>query len=171
MYLAGLIADEKKISKKNLSEWVKKASWYFISEFSIAWVASESMFGYELTKDWIDSPKENIASSGWATLANIVSITSDTELPLKDLEKLLNRVSNTIHTAQNRIRYTMNKFVIAAGCYIPSLTQKAMDVAENIGTVYVTIGGTAHKVPMAKEYIAKVQSHGTIGKKKKEARC
>lgn len=171
MYLAGLIADETKMTKKELNAWVKKASWYYISEYSVAWIASESRDGYELAREWIDSPKEQIASAGWATIANLVAIKPDTELPMKELDKLLERVSRTIHTAQNRVRYTMNGFVIAAGCYVPSLTHKAMAVAESIGTVYVDMGGTACKVPMAADYITKVKSRGTIGKKRKEARC
>ncbi len=171
MYLAGLIADEAKMTKKELNVWVKKASWYMVSEYTVAWIASESKFGYELAREWIDSPKEHIASAGWATLSSLVSIKPDTELPMKELVTLLDRVSRSIHTAQNRVRHTMNGFVIASGCFVPSLTNKAIAVAESIGTVYVDMGGTACKVPMATDYIAKVKARGTIGKKKKEARC
>ena len=48
MYLAGLIADEKKISKADLQHWADQAYWYMISEFTVAWVASESPYGWEL---------------------------------------------------------------------------------------------------------------------------
>lgn len=48
MYLAGLIADEKKINKEELEEWARLASWYMISEYTVAWVAAESKFGWEL---------------------------------------------------------------------------------------------------------------------------
>jgi len=39
MYLAGLIADEKQITKDDLQKWVKKAYWYMLSEYTVAGVA------------------------------------------------------------------------------------------------------------------------------------
>ena len=41
MYLAGLIADEKKITKKDLDDWVSK-SYAGISEYTVPWIAAES---------------------------------------------------------------------------------------------------------------------------------
>ena len=171
MYLAGLIADEDKMTKKDLKNWAEKASWYMISEYTVAWVAAESKFGYALALAWIDSPKENIASSGWATLASLVCITPDTALDIEALGALLDRVAETIHHAPNRVRYTMNSFVIAAGSSVPALTGTAKAVAENIGLVQVDMGGTACNVPSAGEYILKVEEKGTLGKKRKDARC
>lgn len=171
MYLAGLIADEDRMAKKDLENWVEKASWYMISEYTVAWVAAESKFGYELALTWINSPKENIASSGWATLASLVSITTDVDLDIDTLGVLLDRVAETIHQAPNRVRYTMNSFVIATGSGVPALTGKAKAVAEKIGLVQVEMGGTTCKVPSAVEYIFKVEDKGLIGKKRKDARC
>lgn len=171
MYLAGLIADEDKMTKNDLENWAEKASWYMISEYTVAWVAAESKFGYELALTWIDSPKENIASSGWTTLASLVCSTPDAALDIDALSTLLDRVAETIHHAPNRARYTMNSFVIAAGTAVPALTGKAKAVAENIGLVQVDMGGTACTVPSAGEYILKVEEKGRIGKKRKDARC
>src|SRR5688572_30067545 len=44
MYLAGLIADGSKMTKKELQGWVEKATWYMLSEYTVAWVASESKY-------------------------------------------------------------------------------------------------------------------------------
>ena len=65
----------------------------------------------------------------------------------------------------------MNSFVIAVGSYIRSLTSHAMETAEQIGPVSVDMGGTACKVPYALDYIKKVQQRGSIGKKRKTAKC
>src|SRR5580700_2538052 len=54
MYLAGLIADEDKMTKKDLSIWVKQAVSNNISEYTVPWIAAESKFGYELAMEWID---------------------------------------------------------------------------------------------------------------------
>lgn len=80
MYLAGLIADPMKMTHEDLNDWAEKAYWYMLSEYTVAWVASESRYGSELALQWIDSDKENIASAGWATLASIASIKPDGEM-------------------------------------------------------------------------------------------
>lgn len=171
MYLAGLIADETKMTKKILNKWVKEAYWYMISEYTVPWVASESKYGYELSLKWIESKAENIASSGWATFSYTAALKQDAELDIKTYSKLLDRVEKTIHQAPNRVRYTMNGFVIAVATYIVELTDKAIDVAKKIGKVNVDVGGTSCKVPLATEYIKKTIEKNRIGKKRKSARC
>src|SRR5262249_4971352 len=121
--------------------------------------------------EWIDSPKENVAAAGWATLGSLVAITDDADLDLDELKQLLQRVARTIHAQPNRVRYVMNGFVIAAGSYVRSRTELALQTARKIGPVTVEMGGTACKVPSAPEYIQKVQKRGTIGKKRKSAKC
>lgn len=171
MYLAGLIADETKMTARDLNRWVKKASWGMISEYTVPWVAGESRCGYELAKAWIDSDKEQIASAGWATLSSLVSVRPDDELDLKGLEKLMARVAKSIHKAPNRVRLTMNRFIIAVGSYVVPLTDKAIAIAKQIGKVTVDMGDTACKVPLATEYIAKVAKMKRIGRKRSTARC
>ncbi len=170
-YLAGLIADETRMTKKHLSQWLKKAKWKMISEYTVPWVAGESEHGYELAKEWIDSDDESIASAGWQTLSSMVSVRADEELDLKGLEKLLGRVAKEIHQAPERVKYTMNTFVIAVGSYVAPLSEKAIAVAKQIGKVSVDMGDTACKVPSAVEYIAKVAKMKRIGKKRATARC
>ena len=171
MYLAGLMANGPEMTKKQLQDWAEKASWSMISEYSVPWVAAESKYGWELALEWINSPKENIASTGWSTLSSIVAVKEDSELNIEELKKLLARVQKEIHKAQNRVCYTMNGFVIAVGGYVKELTETAFKTAENIGQVTVDVGGTACKVPAAVDYINKMKQKGTIGKKRKTAKC
>lgn len=171
MYLAGLIANEKQITKEQLQEWVEKAYWYMISEYTVAWVAADSPFGMELGLKWIESTHQRIASAGWSTLSNVASITSDEELDIDTFRSLLKRTEESIHDSKNRVKYTMNGFVIAVGSYIKELTDEAQITAESIGKVDVFMGKTACKVPLAYSYIQKVVDKGRIGKKRKEARC
>jgi 3-methyladenine DNA glycosylase AlkD len=171
MYLAGLIADENKITKEQLQTWADKAYWYMISEYTVAWVTAESPYGHELGKEWIESDEERIASAGWATLSNLAAIKSDDELDIKELDTLLDRISKTINHAPNRVRYTMNGFVIAVGSYVSELTDRAIAIGEKIGKVDVKMGGTACKVPSSPEYIQKVKDKGRLGIKRKVARC
>lgn len=171
MYLAGLIADDKKMTKKDLAKWVKQAYCPLFSEYTVPWVCAEGSHGAELAREWIDSKLENVASSGWATWSSLVAITDDAQLDLAELGKLLDRVAKTIHQQPNRVRYTMNGFVIAVGGYVKDLTAKALEVAKKIGDVEVHMGDTACDVPNAAQYLQKMQKSGGIGKKRKTAKC
>lgn len=171
MYLAGLIADENQITKEQLQDWVEKAYWYMISEYTVAWIAAESNYGHELGVEWIESDEERIASAGWATLSNLVSIKSNDELDIQELDTFLDYISKTIKHSSNRVKYTMNGFVIAVGSYVPKLTETAIEIGKKIGKVDVDVGGTACKVPSSPEYIKKVKDKGRLGKKRKVARC
>lgn len=171
MYLAGLIADESRMSKKNIQQWAEKATNNAVCEYTVAWVAAESAYGWELGMQWIDSSKETIASSGWSTLSGVIAMKADEELDIPVIKKLLQRVQKEIHTAPNRVRYPMNGFVIAAGSYIKALTKEAVEISKKIGTVTIDMGDTACKVPLASEYIKKIEARGSIGKKRKTVKC
>jgi 3-methyladenine DNA glycosylase AlkD len=171
MYLAGLIADETKMTKKDLEGWVKKAESSYISDYIVPWVAAESKFGYELAMEWIDSKTNFIIAAGWATLSSLMAIKPDTELDIQALKALLARVEKTIHKADNDVRKPMNAFVIAAGTHVTALTNEAIAIAKKMGKVIVNMGDTACKIPDAVVYINKAKDKGTLGKKKKMARC
>lgn len=171
MYLAGLIADEKQMTKTHLQHWADHAYWYMISEYTVPWVAAETDFGWELALEWIQSDEERIAAAGWATLSSLVGYKKDEELNLDKLDELLEQVAAQVHGAKNRVRYAMNGFVIAVGAGIADLTDKALAVAQQIGKVSVDMNGTACKVPLATTYIQKVIDRGAVGKKRKTTRC
>ena len=80
-------------------------------------------------------------------------------------------MQKTIHQQPNRVRSTMNGFVIAVGSYVKELTESALQTAAKIGEVSVDMGDTSCKVPSASEYIKKMQQRGSIGKKRKSAKC
>ncbi len=170
-YLAGLIADETKMSKAELQHWAKTAGWQLISEYTVPWITAESRYGWELAAEWIDAKEESIQSSGWTTFASLVGIKEDKELDIAALKALLDRVEKEIPEAQNRVRYTMNAFVIAVGSHVKSLTDAAMKVGKKLGKIKVDMNGTACKVPYAPDYIKKVIDKETVGKKRKLARC
>jgi len=171
MYLAGLMADETQVTEAQMDEWVDKAYWYYLSEFAVPWVAAETDFGFQLGLKWIDSKEERIAAAGWSTLASYAGINEDEKLDIAAYSQLLDRAEKEVHDAKNRVSYTINGFVIAVGSYIKELTPKAQEVAAKIGKVKVEMGGTACKVPLAKDYIQKIIDKDRVGKKRKTARC
>lgn len=171
MYLAGLIADDRKMTKKDLQSWARKATSDALCSFTVSWVAAGSLHGWDLGLEWIESNKESVAVAGWSTLSSLVGIMDDSDLDLGALQSLLLRVQKEIHNAPNRVRYAMNGFVIAVGTYVKSLTELALQTGKEIGEVSVDVGDTSCKVPYAPDYIEKVRKKGTIGKKRKTAKC
>ncbi len=171
MYLAGLISDPSKMTKKDLQNWAENASWHMISEYSVAWTTAESPFALEMAQKWIKSKDEKIACAGWNTYSSYLSITEDSLLDKNDIKALIDLVAKNIHTSPNRVRYCMNSFLIAVGGYVPSLTTHAIKVAEKIGGVTVDMGGTSCQVPSAVTYIEKMVARGMGQKKRKTAKC
>lgn len=171
MYLAGLIADGSKMSKKELKSWADAARWTMISEFTVPWLAAESPHGRELALAWMDSKKEHLAAAGWNTYSGLVSMLPDEELDLKEIEGLLERVELEIKAAPDRVRYCMNGFVIAVGAGVKPLLARAKATAKRIGVVEVNMGDTACKVPQALGYLQKIQDMGRVGHKRKTMKC
>ena len=113
MYLAALICDPRQMTRDDLRRWAENATWQMLSEYTVAWAAAESPYARALALEWIDSPQEKIASSGWSTYSSYVAITPDEALDLVEIATLLDRVLREIPDAPNRVKYTMNGFVIA----------------------------------------------------------
>lgn len=170
-YLAGMIADGRQMTAAQLQTWAETAAWHMISGTIVPWVTSEHPDGFALATKWIDSPKESIASAGWNTLSAIATTVPDEHLPVKAYARLLDRVGRTLAQSPDRVRYTMNGFVIACGTYIAALGDKAMATARKIGAVEVDIGETACKVPDAESYILKSRRGAAVAPKRKTVRC
>ena len=64
MYLAGLIADDARMTKKDLRSWVRKAYAGALPGATVPWVAAESPHGRELALEWIESAKSLVATAG-----------------------------------------------------------------------------------------------------------
>lgn len=171
MYLAGLIADDARMTKKDLQRWVERAYAGSLPGSTVPWVAAGSPHGPELALEWINSTKPLVATAGWATLSSLVALKDDSELDLSELKRLLQRVQKTIHSAPDATRHGMNHFIIAVGSYVKSLTEFAIQTGEKIGPVAADLGNNDCQIAFAPDYIRKVQARGALGKKRKTVKC
>jgi hypothetical protein len=171
MYLAGLISDDARMTKKDLQRWVEKAYAGSLPGATVPWVAAGSPHGRELALEWIESEKPLVATAGWATLSSLVSLKDDSELDLAELKRLLSRVQKSIHKAPDPVRHGMNSFIISLGSYVKPLTELAIQTGEAIGPVKADLGNNNCQVFSSPDYIRKVQKRGTIGKKRKMIKC
>lgn len=172
MYLAGMVADGTNMTNEQLNAWAEKAAnLQMIAEYTVPWVAVENPHGRDLALQWIKSKKERVAASGWCTYSGLLATQPDDSLDLAEIERLLGVVVKEIKSAQNRVRHTMNGFVISVGAFVKPLLKQAKAAARQIGSVSVDMGDTACKVPLATAYIEKIESARRVGKKRKTIRC
>lgn len=170
MYLAGLIADDLRMTRKDLDVWSKTA-YAGIAEYTLPWVAAQGRFGWEAGLAWSAAKKESIASAGWMTLASVVALTPDDAIDMKALGALLARVQKEIGKAPNRVKAAMNGFVIAVGAYVGPMSAKAIAAGRAIGKITLDDGGTSCTAAYAPDTIAKMAKRGTLGKKRKSVKC
>lgn len=171
MYLAGLVADGRRMTRKQLDQWAAGATWHMIAGCCVAWVAAEHPQGFEAARKWIDSSKPLVAIAGWTTLGALAATIPDDQLPLKEFGALLDRCARTMPDAPDRVRYAMNQFVICCGTYIQDLGDRAIATARRLGKVEVDMGDTACQVPEAESYILKSRRGQPVAPKRKTARC
>ena len=171
MYLAGLIADDARMTRQDLQRWAEKACTGALPGTTVAWVAAGGPYGWEMALNWIESSKSHIAATGWSTLSCLVALKEDSELDLSRLKELIDQVQLTIHQAPDAARYAMNGFIISVGSYVKSLTEYAIRAGNTIGPVTADLGNNQCRIPFAPDYIRKVEQHGKIGKKRKTVKC
>jgi 3-methyladenine DNA glycosylase AlkD len=172
MYLAGMVADGAQMTPQQLQKWADGAAGMpMIAEYTVPWVTVENPAARTLAHQWIASKQEQVACAGWCTWSGFVATQADAALDLAEIEELLASIPGDIQSAKNRVRYTMNGFVISVGGYVRPLLPKAKKIAKQLGAVSVDVGDTACKIPLATEYIAKMEDAGRVGKKKKTIRC
>ncbi len=170
MYLAGLIADDAKMTKKDLQKWIEGATSPWVAEYSVPWVASAGPHGREMALKWIESRDETIAAAGWQTYSSIVAIKDDADLDLAEIKSLLQRAAKSIHEQPNRVKYVMNSFIIAVACHVKPLHPLAVAAANGIGKVAMDLVGDC-TVPFAPDRIKQFEARCPIGKKRKSPKC
>ena len=171
MYLAGLIADDAKMTRKDLQKWIEGASSDWVAEYTVPWVASAGPHGREMALKWIESKDETIAAAGWQTYSSMVAIKEDADLDLAEIKSLLQHLAKSIHQQPNRVKYVMNSFVIAVACHVKPLHKLAVATANGIGKVAVEQVGNCRTIPFAPERIKQFEARSAIGKKRKSPKC
>jgi hypothetical protein len=170
-YLAGLMVDDARMTERDLQHWLNTAQGPSQLGCTVPWVAASSPHGLALARRWIDSGSPREQESGWATWSSLVSVAPDSALDLPELKRLLKRVLSDLRKAPDRVRYQMNGFLIAVGSFVAELTPLALEIADQLGPVEADLGPNSCQVPSASESIRSVQQRGTIGRKRKSAKC
>lgn len=171
MYFAGIIADPKAMTEVDFDRWIEGAYFYMISDFIVAVTLAETNFAQKVSDKWIATGKELYVSAGYSCYCWLLGSRRDEEFHREKLNTMLETVEKTIHSSPDRAKYAMNNFVSTVGVsYIP-LHEKAVSVANTIGTVEIFRGKTKCRVPVAADEIQKAMDKGRLGFKRKNVRC
>lgn len=171
MYLAGMIAEPKKMSETDFEHWIEQAYCHNISDYIVAVTLAESPLAKKISDAWIASNKEFYQSAGWSCYAWQIGNLPDEQFEKEKIKMYLDHVEKTIHTKENRVRYAMNSFVIAVGISFLPLHKEALEAAKRYGRIEVNMGNTKCSTPLASAYIEEAAKKERIGFKRKNVRC
>lgn len=167
IYLSQWIVDQSKLTIDDLRELINTTEYYMILDSVVPNIVIENKpLAWRCLHEWIDHPNFRFRQSAYSLYGLILSKYPNDEINNEDVIKRVEHVKNVIHNEQNRVRYSMNSFVIAAGIYNAALTDFVKEASTEIGKVEVFMGETSCKVPFAPDYIEKVKSMNRIGKKR-----
>lgn len=171
MYLAGMVAEPKKMTEDDFDRWIERAYFYMISDFIVAVTLAETDIAFSVADRFIDSGKELTMSAGWSCYNWLLGSRKDSEFDKDKLLAMLIRVRDTIHNQPNRTKYAMNNFIMTVGISYLPLHEEAKKIAEEVGVVEVIKDGKLIQLENALEYIQKEADKGRLGFKRKHVRC
>ena len=171
MYLAGMIAEPKKMTVEDFNRWVEGAYFYMISDFIVAVTLAETDIAFTVADHWINSGKELTMSAGWSCYDWLLGTRKDSEFNKDKLLAMLTTVRDTIHNQPNRTKYAMNNFIMSVGISYLPLHEEAKKIAQKVGKVDVFMGQTRCQTNVATDYIQNAMDKGKLGFKRKHVRC
>jgi hypothetical protein len=171
MYLAGMIANTKIMTKDDFRRWLKSANFWMISDFIIAVSLSETPYAQELADEWIAGSGDYEMSAGWSCYEWLVGRLKDESFERTKLAGMLARIEQTYLTMPDRTQQSMRRFIVAlAISYIP-LHEEAKQTAAVIDAQIQTLPADQHLKRSVAEDIVHVLSMSRLGFKRKYVRC
>lgn len=168
IYLSQWMVEPEQFTKEEIESRIRLSNFYLLIENVIPNILVKNVsIGKQYVSSWIDHAEPRFRQAAYSLYGNLLSLYPDTEFDREDVLHRLHHIKNVIHQEENRVRYAMNQFVIAAGAYMESVYPEALSTANTIGQVKVSMGHTACKVPFAPAYLKKIQSMNRIGQKRK----
>lgn len=156
--LAVKLADPAKIEPSDLDRWAQASGARMCGGY-VAMLAAESPHGAAKAREWFASKDATLRAMAW-TLAGFLA-NLDEKTPDKWFVERLAHIEQSIHSAPNAERESMNMALITIGGRNAALRKAATAAAKRIGKVDVDHGDTACKTPDAALYIEKTWAHAT----------
>lgn len=168
MYMAKWMVDPYQLTIDDLESLLDRSEYYVIIDNVVASLTARNKnISWHAIYKWIDHENHRYRQAAYSVLSYILSNYDNSDIDISFVRDRLLHAKDVIHKEANRVRYSMNSFIISAGGYLKELTDLSIDVANEIGEVKVFMGETSCKVPFAPEYIKNMISRGSTSKKRK----
>lgn len=168
IYLSRWVVDPDKLTRDTLESVLDITDYYMLIDNVIAHIAgNDDLLANDCLHAWLHHRNPRYRQAAYSLYSMILSSKPNDSIDFEHVTKTLNHVKDHIHQEQNRVRYSMNNFVISCGISNSDITALSSGIAAFIGKVTVSMGKTACKVPDALQYIEKVDRMNLIGKKRK----
>ena len=168
IYLSQYVVNPDYVCREDLEEVIELSSYYMILDNVVApIIARNKELIDELLYEYLESENDRKRQVAYSVYSMVLGGYEDSEIDYNHVKDIISIVRENIHGEENRVRYSMNNFLIAAGAANKDITEISKEAAKHIGKVHVYMGKTSCKVPDAYSYIEKIESKGYIGKKRK----
>lgn len=171
MYFAGVIAEPKVMTAADFERWMDGAYFYMLSDYVVAVTLAESPIAQEVADTWIESGDELKMSAGWSCYCWLLGNQKDEKFDRQKLLAMLQTVEQSIHTAPPRAQASMNNFLYTVAISYVPLHEEALQIAQQIGPVFMQREGKEPSILHAYNNIEKDIEKGRVGFKRKYVRC
>lgn len=154
--LAVRIVEPGKMTLEQLDAWGRVGQIAMVMGY-VACVAVESPHAMVCGQAWLADGDARVRAMGWHVVAALAL--QDESLDDDWMSAQLQRIEQSIHTADNVERGPMNQALIAIGCRNAQLRELATAAAVRIGPVEIDHGDTACETVEAAPRIAKTWDH------------
>lgn len=166
LYLSQWIVDVNELSLEDIKKVIDQTNYYLILENVIPNIIIHDLgLTKEFVRRYLHSDSARYRQISYSLYGLLVSYYDD--FNLEKIEKEIQYIETHIHKEENRVKYTMNSFLISVGVYIKEYSEQVLSIGKSIGTIKVDMGKTACKVPRITTYIEKNMERNKIGVKKK----
>ena len=171
MYLAGMIANTKIMTKDDFRRWLKSANFWMISDFIIAVSLSETPYAQGLAYERIAGSGHYEMSTGWSCYEWLVGRLKDEAFDRTKLAGMLTRIAQTYPQMPDRTQQSMRRFIVAlAISYIP-LHEEAKQTAALVDAHIASVAAPQPGERTIVEDIAHRLGMSRLGFKRKYVRC
>lgn len=168
IYLSSWFLDMKQLELSDILYMIDLTNYYLILEYVLPSIMIKDLdFSILFIKKYIDSEFPKLRQVSYSLYGLYVSVVDDASLDMKHILDTLNHIKVELKHEFNRVKYTMNNFLIASGVYIKGLQELVLDISFEIGEFSVDMGKTACKIPSVETYIQKNRDRNKIGVKRK----
>jgi len=155
--LAILLMKPKQLTAEELESMMSDVTYDWLAGWLTSYVIKQSPHKEALRQKWMQSDSISLLRGAWSLTAD----RAEKEPEGLDLPALLDRIENEMGSAPRFLQWTMNSCLVSIGGYHKEYRDRAIAIAEKLGTFRdypVSKGCTSPFAPVWIDYIVRHQS-------------